>query len=186
MRGGSLGGSTAPHQINHRRERQKEINKITMTRQTTAAFIMSPKTIGPWGDRAWRIRDVYELVEGGSTSYLLLNGHSGTESVLTTDSLSIHYPSPDALFEALIALLSLNAGSQRCIGLLAESHNLVDGALAPCWDLADDVLASLSKELSSLFRIGVILLDDFSMADADFVEIVRSHNFDVDTFAPTS
>jgi hypothetical protein len=61
----------------------------------------------------------------------------------------------------------------------------VDGALAPCWDLADDVLASLSKELSSLFRIGVIELDGFSMADADFVEIVRSHDFDVDTFAPT-
>ena len=61
----------------------------------------------------------------------------------------------------------------------------MDGTLAPYWELADDVLASLSKDLSSLFRIGYIELERLSMANADFVEIARSHNFDVDTFALT-
>lgn len=36
-----------------------------MTRVTTAVLFVSPAAIGPWGDEAWRIGNLAQLVEGG-------------------------------------------------------------------------------------------------------------------------
>jgi len=157
-----------------------------LTKQSTAAILVSPKTLGTWGDKGWRLSEVYELIEGGSTSYLLRNSNRDSDPGSSTSSLMIAYPNAETLLETFIAMLSINLGTSRCLDLLEESHNLTsDGSdLAPFWDLADDVLDCLCRELASIIRIGIVALDDMSMADREFTKILREKDFEVTLFAP--
>lgn len=159
-----------------------------MTKQSTAAILVSPKTLGAWGDKGWRLREVYELVEGGSTSYLLRTSNDDSDPRGKTSALTIPYPDAQTLLETFVAIVSINLGTSRSLALLDESHNLtLDGrGLAPFWDIADDVLNALCRNLSSIIRIGLVSLDEMTMADHGFITILREKNFEVTVFSPSA
>lgn len=159
-----------------------------MTKQSTAAILVSPKTLGAWGDKGWRLREVYELVEGGSTSYLLRNSNDDSDTRSETSALTIAHPDAQTLLETFVAMVSINLSTSRSLALLDESHNLaLDGSgLAPFWDLADDVLDALCRDLSSMIRVGLVSLDEVSMADHSFITLLREKNFEVTVFSPSA
>lgn len=160
-----------------------------MTKQSTAALFISPKYIGPWGDHGWRLSDVYELVEGGSTSYLLRNGFCVAADLSPSPTQAIWHPSAQPLFECLVAMMCASIQSERILAILDESHNLVRNplpGLAPYWEFSEQVLEQLCIELSAQVRLGLVSLDETSMAREAFVALARAHGFEVEVFSATS
>lgn len=141
--------------------------------------MLGPTGVGPFASPDWRVApDPIQLVEAGTNGPGLLAGR--------------HYLSIDSLDgEFVVRALVLMAANLTDVGpvkdYLRETHNLVqsdDGfeTTAPYWDIADEVLAWCAPRLSEFVRIGIVRLDDITLADDFVVERLRAMGFMVDVF----
>lgn len=156
-----------------------------MTSQTTALITAGPRTIGPWGDRIWRIGLTLQLVEN-SMAHWLVTPTSPPLRPVEPGAVLIEQPTQEFVIDALIVALASHYGNDRVDGILHETHNLSDAdgvhQIAPYWELAEDVRESLVAELANDLRLGVTRLDDFSLLTDDAVLELRMSGFDVDEY----
>ena len=54
--------------------------------------------------------------------------------------------------------------------------------ISPYWELADETVRYLADRLSKSLRLGVTLLDEFSLVDDAVIASLRGMGFDVDVF----
>jgi hypothetical protein len=160
-----------------------------MSRQSTALLTVGPRTIAPWGDRAWRVSGTAQLVEG-SSAYWIVTPTQPANHPATPSEVDVLVPAPDTVVESLLLLLAVHFGDDQLAEYLVEHHNLtIDDAgvrvVAPYWELAGEVISHLARNLSQTVRLGVTLLDDISLMDDEVIDTLRGLGFDVDVFAPT-
>jgi hypothetical protein len=160
-----------------------------MTRLTTALVTVGPRSLGPWGDRLWRVSLTAELVEGGSSAYWLVHPTVPADHPVATPEVLISIPYPIAAAEALILGLAAHLGDEQVEDLLLETHNieLLDGIryVAPYWELADTTASLLCDLLNSSVRVGLTVMDDMTLATPEMVALLRDYGFDVDVFTLT-
>ena len=157
-----------------------------MTRLSTALLTVAPLSTGPWGDRLWRVALTAELVEGGSAAYWLIHRSEPAEHLVATAEVLITAPHTTGVVEALVLSVAAHLGDGQTEGILLDSHNIevLDGIrhVAPYWELTDSTRQVLVERLSSSVRLGLIVLDELTLATAEVVARLRSIGFDVDVF----
>lgn len=160
-----------------------------MTRVTTAMLMAGPRSLSPWGDRAWRVALTAQLVEGGSSAYWLATPTQPAAYEVKPDAINIETPDLDGMIDSTLIMLALHLGEANVEGYLYETHNLRVGNsgrwLAPYWELSEDGRDRLAKYLSPNVRIGLTLLEDTTMFLLAYQGLV-SLGFDVDVFAPVT
>lgn len=158
-----------------------------MTRTTTALITAGPRTIGPWGDRAWRIALTIQLVEGGSAAYFLSTPTNEPIQQVSPAEVVIEAPHDECTLSSLIMTLAAQLGTEHAQALLEESHNLTMENdirhIAPYWDLSDELQRQLAQELAEIIRIGVVVLDSTSLVNPILISKLRDHGFDVDLYS---
>jgi hypothetical protein len=156
-----------------------------MSRQSTALLTVGPRSISPWGDRAWRVSGSAQLVQG-SGAYWLVTPTSPAEHIVSPDVVQVEVPYADAVVDSLLLLLGTWFGGDAVEAYLGEVEcvHLVDGVrqIAPYWELADETVRFLAAHLSSSVRLGVTILDEFSLVDEAVIAALRGLGFDVDVF----
>lgn len=97
-------------------------------------------------------------------------------------------PHPEAVVASVLMFLAAHFGDDDVEAYLVETHNVSvrDGVreIAPYYELADDTVRFLADHLSRTIRLGVTVLDEFSLVDSEVVAELRGLGFDVDEFAP--
>lgn len=161
-----------------------------MSRQSTALLTVGPRSIAPWGDRAWRVSGTAQLVEG-SVPYWIVTPTEPANHPAKPSEVGVEVPFTEAVVESILLLLALHFGDDNVADLLVEHENLSIDAegirtLAPYPELADAVAQRVASSLSSSLRLGLTLLDDLCLIDDDVVASLRDLGFDVDVFAPAS
>lgn len=157
-----------------------------MTKVTTALITAGPRTIGPWGDRAWRVALMIQLVEGGSVPYFLPSPTVGALHQVSPLEVEIEAPDDEIVLGSLMMTLALQLGGTTCEEILLETHNISIEqevrVVAPFWDLSSSTLQSLSNVLASNIRLGVTVLDPQSLATSALISNLRDLGFDVDLY----
>lgn len=153
-----------------------------MTTSSTAFVMVGPSGVGSFHDRLWRVSpNNAQLVEGGTNGPYFLLGSRDDEFAFHIEDFDA-----DSVMRAVVLLTTLLVGEEQTIGLLRASENLITTVpgerVAPYWELADDVLQSLSKRLASICRIGIVRLDEQSILSVEVVDMLRSLQFDVSTY----
>ena len=158
-----------------------------MSRISTAMLTVGPKTLAPWGDRAWRVSLVAQLVEGASSPYWIVSPTQPAEHAVVPDSISVELPGSGFLIESIVMLLAAHLGDQHVEGYLMDTENIqmVQGSrhIAPYYDVSPaSTFAYLTRRLSDSLRLSITVLDEFSMVDGEVVRGLRNAGFDVDVF----
>lgn len=159
-----------------------------MTRVSTALLAIGPKSIAPWGDRAWRVSATAQLVEGTSP-YWIVTPTEPAQHPVSTNEVSVASPHIDSLVESILFLLATHFGDEEVETMLSESHNIEldnDGlrVAAEFYELSDHNRAFIAKRLSEQIRLGLTQLDDLSLASTETVKQLRHFGFDVEVFEP--
>ena len=158
-----------------------------MTRVTTALITAGPRTIGPWGDRAWRVALSIQLVEGGSAAYFLATPTAEPINKVSPAEVEIAAPFDECTLDALILTLAAHLGGSRIEALLEETHNIsVQDDLrriAPFWDLSHETMQCIASELAENVRLGIMLLDEISLVQPSLLLSLRDLGFDVDLYS---
>jgi hypothetical protein len=157
-----------------------------MSRFTSALVFASPLGSGSFYSDGWRVNWCANLVEGSSAGpyWLPLPSY---EDHLKIESMMIDSLEPELVTDSLILLLGAVFGSESLNWLLRESQNLIfpeDGkpALAPFWELADDVRNCCIRDLSTRIKIGVVSLDEHSLLGSESIRLLRGLGFRVEVF----
>lgn len=158
-----------------------------MSRQSTALLTVGPRSIAPWGDRAWRVSGTAQLVEG-STPYWIVTPTLPASHSATPAEVEVVVPHPEAVVASVLMFLAAHFGDEDVEAYLVETHNVTlrDGVreIAPYYELADETVRFLADHLSRTLRLAVTLLDDFSLVDDEVIAELRALGFDVDVFVP--
>ena len=155
----------------------------SITTFTTALVILGPTGIGPFSSPDWRVApNPIQLVEAGTNGPGLLAG----SHYLSIDSLDSEF-----VFRALVLMAANLTDVQQVKDYLRDTHNLVQSeagmeTTAPYWDIADEVLEWCAPRMAEFIRIGIVRLDDMTLADDAVVERLRSFGFMVDVFERAS
>ena len=162
-----------------------------MSKQTTALLTVGPKTIAPWGDRAWRITLTAQLVAANSGDYWIVTPTQPPLNEVKPAELTVEVPHDESLVESVIMLLAAHVGDEDTEACLTETHNieLVNGVrqIAPFWDISDaSTLRYLVGRLSEQVRIGLTVLDEMSLVTETSITQLRDLGFDVDVFVLSS
>lgn len=162
-----------------------------MSKQTTALLTVGPKSIAPWGDRAWRIALTAQLVSANSGDYWIVTPTEPANHAVLPSEVSVEMPHRDSLIESILMLLAAHLGDEDVEACLIDTHNIevTDGVrtIAPYWDISDQrTYQYLTGRLSQLVRLGVTVLDDMSLFSPDVIADLRLSGFDVDVFVPAS
>lgn len=144
--------------------------------------MVGPSGVGSYHDRLWRVSpNSSQLVEGGTTGPYFLLGSGDNEFIFHVE----HFDT-DSVMRAAVLLVTLLVGEEQTIGMLRATENLIDTdqgeRVAPFWEIADDVLKSLSKRLAPICRIGIVRLEVASIFSAEVVEALQNLGFDVSTY----
>jgi hypothetical protein len=125
------------------------------------------------------------LVEG-SVPYWLVTPTLPAEHNVEPDAVKAEVPEPAAVVDSVLMLLACWFGDAEVEAYLVETHNieLVEGVrqIASYWELADETVRYLAERLSSAVRLGVTVLDEFSLVDDAVIASLRGMGFDVDVF----
>lgn len=157
-----------------------------MTKQSTALLAVSPKSIAPWGDTAWRISLTAQLVEGGSASYWLATPTQPAQHRVSPAAVTIEVPNSEEFVNTTLIVLALHLGGHDIERYLLETGNITleDNVrtLAPYWDLSDEGRLFLAKLLSAELRLGITILDEPTMLMGDVTSGLLDLGFDLDVF----
>jgi len=151
----------------------------SITTFTTALVMLGPTGIGPFSSQDWRVApDPIQLVEAGTNGPGLLAGRH----YLSIDSLDSEF-----VFRAFVLMAANLTDVQHVKDYLRETHNLVQDdsgieTTARYWDIADEVLEWCAPRMAEFIRIGIVRLDDMTLADDALVERFRAYGFMVDVF----
>lgn len=153
-----------------------------MTTASTAFVMVGPSGVGSYHDRLWRVSpNSSQLVEGGTNGPYFLLGSGDNEFIFHVEDFD-----SDSVMRAAVLLITLLVGEEQTIGMLRASENLIESAqgerVAPFWEIADDVLTSLSMRLAPICRIGVVRLETTSIFSPEVVEALQNVGFDVSTY----
>jgi hypothetical protein len=160
-----------------------------MSKQTTALLTVGPKSIAPWGDRAWRIALTAQLVSANSGDYWIVTPTEPANHVVVPAEVLVEMPHRDSLIESILMLLAAHLGDEDVEACLIDTHNIevTEGVrtVAPYWDVSDKrTFEYLTVRLSQLVRLGVTVLDEMSLVSPDVIADLRLLGFDVDVFVP--
>lgn len=162
--------------------------RTLMTRVTTALMFASPRSIGPWGDRAWRLALHASLVEGGAAAYWTATPTTPAQHEVSSSEVEVEMPDMDGVIDATVLLLASHLGDEQVEALLIESHllSIQDGVrtIARYWELFPDTRAQICELLSAQVRVGITLLEDLCLIDVEVINALRQLGFDVDLFVP--
>lgn len=161
-----------------------------MSKQTTALLTVGPKSIAPWGDRAWRIALTAQLVSANSGDYWIVTPTEPANHAVVPAEVMVEIPQRECLVASIVMLLAAHLGDEDVETSLTETHNIevVDGIrrIAPYWDVSDlRTFEYLTGRLSELVRLGVTVLDDMSLVNSEAIADLRLLGFDVDVFVPS-
>lgn len=153
-----------------------------MTSFSTAFVMVGPSGVGSFHDRLWRVSpNTAQLVEGGTNGPYFLLGSGDDEFVFHIEDFD-----SDSVMRAVVLLTTLLVGEEQTIGLLRASENLIKTEagerVAPYWELADDVLQSLTKRLAPICRIGIVRLGTTSALTTEVIALMRLSGLDVAEF----
>lgn len=162
-----------------------------MTRLTTATLMVGPRTLSPWGDRAWRVTLTAQHVSGGETDYWIVTPTQPAQHPVRPDELLIEQPDTENAIDSILMLMSAHVGDEHVEGYLLDTANieLEDGVrvVAPFWDVsAPETRKFLSSKLSASVRLGLTVMCEQSVVTDELVEGLRQLGFDVDVFGVTS
>lgn len=160
-----------------------------MSRESTALITIGPRNIAPWGDRVWRVAGTAQLVEG-STPYWIVTPTEPAQYSVSSNSVGIHLPEPESLFESILMFLAAYFGDEDVEACLVETHNVTKSAngreIAPYFELADEVQSYLVGRLSQCLRIAVTRLSDQTLMDRHVCALLRDAGFDVEEYSLVS
>jgi hypothetical protein len=156
-----------------------------MSRVSTALLTVSPRSISPWGDRSWRVCGSAQLVEN-SRAYWLVSPTLPAEHAVAPDVVQIEAPEASAVVDSVLMMLAAWFGDEEVEGYLLETHNidLVDNRreIQKFWELSDSTVQYLAGRLSNSLRLGVTVLEEFSLMNESVIAALRGLGFDVDVF----
>lgn len=157
-----------------------------MTRVSTALLMIGPKSIAPWGDRAWRVSGTAQLVEG-STPYWIVTPTQPAQHPVFPNEIEVSSPHTDSVVESILFLLASHFGQDGVEENLVETHNievniLGHRELARFYELSDHSKGFLAKRLSQQVRLGLTQLDDLSLVNDEVIQRLRQLDFDVEVF----
>ena len=160
-----------------------------MSKQTTALLTVGPKSIAPWGDRAWRIALTAQLVSANSGDYWIVTPTEPANHAVLPSEISVEVPQHESLIESVIMLLAAHLGDEDVEACLLETHNIDTSdsvrAIPAYWDISDErTFEYLTGRLSQMVRLGITVLDDMSLVTPEVVGDLRLLGFDVDVFVP--
>jgi len=161
-----------------------------MTRFSTALLTIGPKSIAPWGDRAWRVAATAQLVEG-SSPYWIITPTQPAQHPVAPSEIGVPSPHSDSLVDSVLFLLATHFGEHDVEENLLESHNIELGddglrEVAEFYELSDYNRGFLAKRLSERIRLGLTQLDDLSLIGDEVVEQLRRLGFDLEVFGPNT
>lgn len=158
-----------------------------MTDVSTSLLLIGPTGVGSFNSPDWRVGYTAQLVEGSTNGpYWLFEENHGEERVLMIDSLF-----PEVVARSIALLTAVVTSNQRALEILEETHNVTpdsdpDGKvrlqIAPYWDLADDVMSQVSDSLSAHCRLGLVTLDETTVANEEVIAHLLDIGFTVDSF----
>ena len=101
--------------------------------------------------------------------------------------MSIDSVDPEFVFRAMVLMAATLSHVGPVKAYLRETQNLVEGTsgsetVAPYWDIADEVLAWCAPRLAEWIRVGIVRLDESTLAGDKTVSRFRSYGFTVDVF----
>lgn len=160
-----------------------------MSKQTTALLTVGPKSIAPWGDRAWRIALTAQLVAANSGDYWIVTPTEPSAHAVRTSEVMVAVPQQESLIESVVMILAAHLGDEVVEACLRDTHNIevVDGVreLAPYWDISEPrTFDYLTGRLGELVRVGITILDDMSLVSPPVIGDLRLLGFAVDVFVP--
>lgn len=153
-----------------------------MTTASTAFVMVGPSGVGSYHDRLWRVSpNSSQLVEGGTNGPYFLLGSGDNEFIFHVE----HFDT-DSVMRAAVLLVTLLVGEEQTIGMLRATENLIETdqgeRVAPFWEIADEVLKSLSTRLAPICRLGIVRLEVASIFSPEVVEALQNLGFDVSTY----
>jgi hypothetical protein len=159
-----------------------------MTRLSTALLTIGPKSIAPWGDRAWKVTATAQLVEG-STPYWIVTPTKPARHLVLPEEIEVSSPHVDSVVDSILFLLASHFGEESVENNLAETHNIRVGEggvreLARFFELSDHSRGFLAKQMSQQVRLGLTQLDDLSLMNDAVIERLSLFGFDVEVFGP--
>lgn len=159
-----------------------------MTRVSTALLAIGPKSIAPWGDRAWRVSAAAQLVEGSSPFWIVTSTKPAQHPVFP-EEIEVSSPNVESVVDSILFLLAAHFGDQGIENNLVETHNILVGEggvreLARFYELSDHTRGFLAKEMSQQVRLGLTQLDDLSLMNDAVIERLGILGFDVEVFGP--
>jgi ribosomal protein S8 len=158
-----------------------------MSKQTTALLTVGPRSIAPWGDRQWRVAIHAQLVSANSGDYWLVSPTEPAEHPVKSNVVGVEMPSSESVIESILMLLSAYLGDANVEGYLRETANIElvgrERVIAPYFDVsAPETMMYLAARMSDAVRLGITVLDEMSLVDADVIATLRSWGFDVDVY----
>lgn len=160
-----------------------------MSRQSTTLMAIGPRTVSPWGDRAWRVAATAQLVEG-SNAYWIVTPTVPAQNVVKPADVCVTAPYAEAVLDSVLFLLGGHFGDVDVEAYLEETHNLHvnDGTreLAPFYELAETTRDFLAVKMARLVRLGFTRLDDLSLVSDDVIAALLRYGFDVEVYDLTS
>ena len=162
-----------------------------MSKVSTVLLSAGPRSIGPWGDRDWRVALSAQLVEGGSVAYWLAAPTEPALHPAAPNALAIETPEHYVVVDSILMLLATHLGDENVEGYLLDTHNvtLVDGmrVVAPFWDItAAESLKFLVSRLTESVRLAFTILDEVRLVDDDVIQTLRVLGFDVEVYSLSS
>lgn len=161
-----------------------------MSRVSTALLTVGPRSLAPWGDRAWRIAATAQLVEG-STPYWIVSATKPAQHHVRPLEIEVPSPHADSVIESILYLLGCHFGDEEIESYLVETHNITvyedsTRELAQFFELADQTREFLANRLASSVRLGFVKLDDLSLVTDEVIQKLRELGFDVEAFSQDS
>ncbi len=156
-----------------------------MTRQSTALMTVSPLASYPWGDRIWRIAATAQLVEG-SAPYWIVTPTEPAAHPCQPAEIEVVAAQPESVIDSILMFLAAHFGSEHILDSLVESHNITIQEdvreIAPYYELAEPVRSLLPRQLASVLRLGITVLEEQSLVDTQVISGLRALGFDVEVF----
>ncbi len=157
-----------------------------MTRVSTALLIISPRSVGSFADRAWRLAGSAQLVEG-SIPYWIATPTQPSQHQVSPSEIEVAAPQDDCVVESILFLLASHYGGVEVENHLLETHNICLGQngareLARFYELVGETMYFLSRNLCETVRIGFVRLDESSLVNDGVIGALRDLGFDVEVF----
>jgi hypothetical protein len=147
-----------------------------VTKFSSALLMVGPAQVGIFGDDLWRVGLTSQLVVGGSNGPFWLSpvtGQQGKEE----SALLLESTDTSVIVDSVVILGSIASNDDQALGILRDSHNLVDDAfgehVAPYWELTPSTRQQLLDRIVDRVRLGFVLLESESLLDQRFFECIR-------------